>query len=107
MITVLYGGHLVLAGQLTIGELAGCMLYLQLIQGPMRQVGFIVNQYARSQAAGDRIFEILDAESAVQEKPDAVALTEPKGEVVFDHVSFGYDNVSAVLRDVNIVAEPG
>jgi len=107
VITVLYGGHLVLAGQLSIGELAGCMLYLQLIQGPMRQVGFIVNQYARSQAAGERIFEILDAESAVQEKPDAVELTEPKGEVIFDHVSFGYDNVSAVLRDVDIIAKPG
>lgn len=107
VITVWYGGHLVLQGQLSIGELAGCMLYLQLIQGPMRQVGFIVNQYARSQASGARIFEILDAESAVKEKPDAAALTDPKGEVVFDHVSFSYDNLSAVLRDVDIVAKPG
>jgi ATP-binding cassette, subfamily B, multidrug efflux pump len=107
VITVFYGGHLVLAGQLSIGELAGCMLYLQLIQGPMRQVGFIVNQYARSQAAGERIFEILDAESAVKEKPDAIELKDAKGEVVFDNVSFGYDSVSAVLRNVNIVAKPG
>jgi ABC-type multidrug transport system fused ATPase/permease subunit len=107
VVTVFYGGHLVLAGQLSIGELAGCMLYLQLIQGPMRQVGFIVNQYARSQAAGERIFEILDAESAVKEKPDAVLLTDPKGEVRFEHVSFGYNSISAVLDDINIEAKPG
>ena len=107
VITVFYGGHLVLAGQLSIGELAGCMLYLQLIQGPMRQVGFIVNQYARSQAAGERIFEILDAESAVKEKPDAVELSNPKGEVRFDNVSFGYNSISAVLRGINIDAKPG
>jgi ABC-type multidrug transport system fused ATPase/permease subunit len=107
VITVFYGGQLVIAGQLSIGELAGCMLYLQLIQGPMRQIGFIVNQYARSQAAGDRIFEILDAESAVKEKPDAVELKDPKGEVQFDHVAFGYDSISAVLRDISIDAKPG
>jgi ABC-type multidrug transport system fused ATPase/permease subunit len=107
VITVFYGGHLVLQGQLTIGELAACMLYLQIIQGPMRQVGFIVNQFARSQAAGVRIYEILDAESAVKERPDAIELKEATGEVVFDHVSFGYDSVSAVLREVSIVAKPG
>jgi len=107
VITLFYGGHLYLQGQLTIGELAACMLYLQIIQGPMRQVGFIVNQFARSQAAGERIYEILDAESAVKEKPDAVELKDSKGEVIFDRVSFGYDAVSAVLRDVDIVAKPG
>jgi ABC-type multidrug transport system fused ATPase/permease subunit len=107
VITVFYGGHLVLQNQLTLGELAACMLYLQLIQGPMRQVGFIVNTFARSQAAGERIFEIIDAESAVKEKPDAIELKEAKGEVTFDHVSFGYDAVSAVLKDVNILARPG
>jgi ATP-binding cassette subfamily B protein len=107
VLTVFYGGHLVLAGQLSIGELAGCMLYLQLIQGPMRQVGFIVNQYARSQAAGERIFEILDAESAVKEKPNAYELTNPKGEVHFDNVSFGYNSISAVLNGINIDAKPG
>jgi ABC-type multidrug transport system fused ATPase/permease subunit len=107
VLTVFYGGHLVLAGQLNIGELAGCMLYLQLIQGPMRQVGFIVNQYARSQAAGERIFEILDAESAVKEKPNAIELSDPKGEVRFEDVSFGYNSISAVLKGIDIEAKPG
>lgn len=106
-VTVAYGGHLVLAGKLTIGELTAFVLYEQAIQGPMRQVGWMVNIFARSQAGGARIYEIIDAESAVKEKPDAIALTEPKGDVVFEHVSFGYDAISAVLDDINIVAKPG
>jgi ABC-type multidrug transport system fused ATPase/permease subunit len=107
VVTILYGGHLVLAGQLTVGELAAFMLYEQLIQLPMRQIGFIVNIFARAQAAGERIYEIIDAESAVKEKPDALELKDPKGEVVFDNVSFSYDSVSAVLKDINITARPG
>jgi ABC-type multidrug transport system fused ATPase/permease subunit len=107
VVTILYGGHLVLEGHMTIGTLAAFMLYEQLIQLPMRQIGFIVNIFARAQAAGGRIYEIIDAESAVKEKPDALELTDPKGEVVFDDVSFSYDRVSAVLRDINITAKPG
>jgi ATP-binding cassette subfamily B protein len=107
VVTILYGGHLVLAGQLTVGELAAFMLYEQLIQLPMRQIGFIVNIMARAQAAGERIYEIIDAESAVKEKTDAIELEDPKGEVVFDSVSFGYDAVSAVLTDIKITAKPG
>jgi ABC-type multidrug transport system fused ATPase/permease subunit len=106
-VTVFYGGHLVLNGQLTIGGLTAFVLYQQLIQGPMRQVGFMVNIFARSQSAGERIYEIIDAESAVKEKPDALTLTDSKGEVVFEDVSFGYDAISAVLKDVNIHARPG
>lgn len=107
VITIFFGGHLVLQGQLTIGELTTFVLLQQNIQAPMRQVGFMVNMFARAQAGGDRIYEIIDAESAVQQKPDAIDLKDPMGEVIFDHVSFSYDSVSAVLKDINIVAKPG
>jgi ATP-binding cassette subfamily B protein len=78
-----------------------------MLQLPVRSIGFITMLWARAQSSGARIYEILDAESAVREKPGAAELTGVKGHVRFDHVSFGYDAISPVLRDVTIDAQPG
>jgi ABC-type multidrug transport system fused ATPase/permease subunit len=101
------GAYMITRGNLTYGELTGFLLYLSLLIMPMRMLGFIVQMFARAGASGDRIFEILDAESAVREKPDARPLENVQGRVTFDHVSFGYDAISPVLRDVTFEAEPG
>jgi len=105
--TIWVGGHEIAAGRLTSGGLASFALYLTLLQQPVRGLGMVVNQMARAYSAGKRIFEILDAESAVKEAANAPELSDVKGHVVFDHVSFGYNKTSPVLKDVNIDAKPG
>jgi len=105
--TLWVGGIQVTRNNLEIGELAAFLLYLSILQQPVRILGWIIMVVVRANAAGQRIYEIIDAESAVQEKPDAVALTAPQGHVRFENVSFGYDSVSAVLRDIGIDARPG
>jgi ATP-binding cassette subfamily B protein len=62
--------------------------------------------YSRAAPAADRIYEILDAESAVKEKPDAGDLTDATGAVRFENVSFRYNAVSPVLDDVSFEAKP-
>ena len=62
------------AGNMNVGDVVAFQLYLTLRQVPVRTVGFIVNTFARANSGGARIFEILDAESAVQERPGATAL---------------------------------
>jgi ATP-binding cassette subfamily B protein len=95
------------AGNMTPGELTAFQLYLTLMQVPVRSIGFIINIFARAHSAGNRVFEILDAQSPVEENADAVPLRAEHGEVRFEHVSFAYDEGTPVLRDVNIVAKPG
>ncbi len=103
-----YGGHEVINGRLSLGGLVAFLGYLAMLAMPVRALGWMANLTARAISSGERVFEILDAESAVQEKPDARPLSQPvQGRVTFDHVSFGYDAISAVLRDVSIAAEPG
>ncbi|HEX5139577.1 MAG TPA: ABC transporter ATP-binding protein [Dehalococcoidia bacterium] len=101
------GALMITNGDLTAGQLTAFLAYLTLMIMPMRMLGFIVQMFARAGASGERIFEILDAESAVIEKPDARTLSDIHGHVTFDHVSFSYDAVSAVLRDVTFEAEAG
>jgi ATP-binding cassette subfamily B protein len=104
---IIFGAFEVRDGRLTIGELSAFTLYLQMLAQPVRMLGFIVTMYSRASAAGERIFEVLDTESAVQDKPNAVDVGRLQGAVRFDHVSFGYDAISPVLRDVSFEAKPG
>ncbi len=105
--TLWVGGTEVAAGRMEIGELAAFLLYLAVLQMPVRVLGWIIMVASRANAAGQRIYEILDAESAVKEKSDAVELTSVKGEVVFNDVSFSYDSISPVLANVDLHARPG
>jgi ATP-binding cassette subfamily B protein len=105
--TLWVGGVLVSNGSMDIGELAAFLLYLTILQQPVRVLGWIIMVISRANAAGERIYEIIDAESAVQEKPGAAELADAAGHVRFENVSFGYDALSPVLKDINIDARPG
>ena len=101
------GAYFITQGDLSYGGLIEFLFYQSLLIMPMRMLGMIVQQFARAGASGDRIFDVLDTESAVQEQPDAKPLEDVKGRVRFEGVSFGYDAVSPVLNDVTFEAEAG
>jgi len=107
------GGHQIINGQLTTGELAQFVLYSGMMAMPIRMLGFMVNIVSRGMSAGERIYEVLDTESAVKEKPDAIVLNNAKGNVNFDNVSFKYTTMNKnehpryVLQNVSLNAQPG
>jgi ATP-binding cassette subfamily B protein len=102
-----YGGSQVIAGALSIGSLIAFYLYITRIAQPVRMLGNISNMLLRANAAGGRVFETIDAQIAVHDKPDAIEITQLKGHVQFDHVSFGYDEKNLVLSDINLEVKPG
>ena len=102
-----YGGRQVIGGTMTPGDLAEFIFYLQILAMPVRMSGWLVNSYARAASAGERMFEILDAKSPVQEEKKAIVMPRPKGHVSFENVSFSYDGQREVLRNLNIEARPG
>ena len=101
------GAWYITQGSLAAGELGYFLIALQILQMPVRMLGFMITSFSRAIAAGGRVFEVLDSRSAVQERPGAVPVENAQGHVRFRDVSFGYDNVSAVLRDIDIDAPPG
>jgi ABC-type multidrug transport system fused ATPase/permease subunit len=105
--TLWFGGREVVNGNLDIGGLTAFLLYLSILNMPVRMLGWIVMISSRAQSAGQRVFEILDAESAVKEKPGALELAAVRGDVRFENVSFGYDVISPVLKGVDLEAKPG
>jgi ATP-binding cassette subfamily B protein len=105
-IILLYGGNLAMQGRLTVGTLVAFNSYLGMLAMPVQRLGWLVNMAAEAFASGERIFEILDAESPVREKPDAVDLPPGEGRVEFRDVCFSYGD-EPVLQEVRLVAEPG
>ncbi len=102
-----YGGRQVIAGSLTMGGLTQFILYLGMMAMPIRRLGFTINLFSRTASAGQRILEILDTESPVQEKSNAIELIGVKGEVSFENVSFRYNSVAPVLNNISFSVQPG
>jgi ATP-binding cassette subfamily B protein len=102
-----YGGTLVIRGQLTLGELIAFTTYLGQLVLPVRRIGLIIPAISMAVASGERVFDILDTPSEVQDAPDAIPLPPVQGHVVFDHVSFGYLRRHRVLNDVSFEAKAG
>lgn len=102
-----YGGRLVITGELTLGEFVAFNAYLSQLAGRVRMLGRMVPFMTEAAASGERIFEILDAESEVKEAPDAKPLPPLQGRVRFDNVSFSYFGRRTVLDGIRIDADPG
>lgn len=103
------GGHRVIDGQLSIGDLVAFNVYLTLLVWPLRNIGMIVALGQRAAAALVRIQEVLSTESLVIDpvKPRTLPTSSPVGAVNFDHVQFGYDPAYPVLRNFNLTIGAG
>ena len=100
-----YGGWEVLRGDLSVGEMATFMLFLNQLTFPVRMAGFIINSFSRAISSGRRLFDVLEAKSPVSERDDALELGRAEGTVRFENVSFGYDPRTPALSNVTITAE--
>lgn len=106
-ITVSVGALFISQGTINAGVVTAFLLWLTMLQMPVRMLGFMITMFSRAIAAGERVFEVLDTQSAVQEKGDALDLVDARGHVRFENVSFSYSSTSPVLSDIDIDAPPG
>ena len=132
-----FGGNLVIGGDLTVGEITASINYLIFSLFPMLMLGGMIGPLSAADASAGRIWEVLDSTADVQDRPQARALPNVQGRVAFENVSFSYEpplrrlptdsettalskneNASAlestpepsqglVLKNINLVAEPG
>jgi len=89
-LTLLYGGYLAIDGAVTVGTIITFSSYVLLLQAPFRMLGFFMIMSQRAAASAQRIFEILDTPADITDRPGAVDLVDPTGDVRFDDVRFSY-----------------
>jgi ABC-type multidrug transport system fused ATPase/permease subunit len=106
---LLYGGNQVLDGDsaVTIGVLASFVFYLQSFFDPIQSLSQLYTTYQAGMAALDKIFELLDEEPDLVEKPDAIELPRIRGEIEFDDVTFAYQGDNPALCSIDLHIPPG
>jgi ATP-binding cassette, subfamily B, bacterial MsbA len=102
-----YTGHRVIDGSLAIGTLTGFLLYGITIGGSLATIASLYGQFREGTGAVTRVFEIIDTEPTVVDRPGAVPLDGTIGAIRLDGVSFAYDGERHVLRDVDLEIRPG
>ncbi len=103
-----FGGRQIIESTLTLGEWQKFSLYLVYVFFPLGQLGFIISLMAQAGASAQRIFEILDTQNEVENKPNAITLTDVQGYVKFDDVTFRYfKGGEPVLSHVSFETHPG
>ncbi len=105
-----YGGYLVLAYTpplVSVGVIVSFLNYVGRFYDPIRELANLFGQFQSALAGAERIFELLDRDPQLEDKPDAVDLPPAQGRVMFDQVSFAYVEGEPVLDGVSIDVEPG
>jgi subfamily B ATP-binding cassette protein MsbA len=102
-----YGGSLVQGGTMTSGQLVAFTFYIGFVFNPAVRVVDFNNALQWAVSAMDRVFQTLDTRPEIEDKPDAIALPEVRGEVVFDNVTFQYTDETTAIRNITLRVRPG
>jgi ATP-binding cassette, subfamily B, bacterial len=102
-----FGGHQVISGNLTVGDIVAANLYVLMMIWPLRMVGMLLAQLPRSAAAAGRINDVLVTDAAIEDAPHAKPLPAGPGEVRFEQVTFGYGPGRRVLEGMDLVVPGG
>lgn len=107
VIVVAFGGWLALQHSLSVSDIVGFLLYLSLFYQPISALARVTEDLQLAIAGADRVFEVLDIEPDIIDNPDAVDISNCKGEITFRDVSFSYLSSVPVLQNISFTAEQG
>lgn len=106
-LTATIGGILCLMGHMSIGGLTVFVNYSRQFSRPINEISMQVNTIFSALAGAERVFMVMDEKGEEEDLEDAVSVTDIKGDVVMEHVNFGYDEDKIILQDINLYAHAG
>jgi subfamily B ATP-binding cassette protein MsbA len=101
------GADLILAGAMTVGALTVYLAYLTKFFKPVKDLATTTNAIAQAAVGVDRVRAILEADTIIPQKEDGIEARSLKGDIVFEHVAFGYSVDATILGDVNFHVKAG
>lgn len=101
------GGIAVIRGKVTIGNIQAFIQYSREFSHPIVQTSNIANIIQSTIAAAERVFEVLDEAEQIPDQKDLLHLDQPKGDVKFKHIKFGYSEEKILIEDISIDAKKG
>jgi ATP-binding cassette subfamily B protein len=107
VVIAVLGGLRVASGTMSLGDVQAFIQYSRQFTQPLTQVASMANLLQSGVASAERVFEVLDAAEQLPDDATPEKVTDARGRVAFEHVSFSYDPDKPLITDLSLVAEPG
>lgn len=107
LLVLVFGAWLSFSGQLSYGQLVGFVLYVNVLFKPIDKISAILELYPKGMAGFKRFTELMDQDPDVEDERDAIEVASLKGDIVFQNVSFSYDENKPVLQEINLSVRRG
>lgn len=107
LFTLIFGSYYVIQGELTNGQFVGFILLANVFVRPIEKVNNMIESYPKGIAGFKRLTEELDKKPNILDRPDAIAVKELKGDILYRDVSFSYGGEKPVLDHINLAIAPG
>ena len=107
VVIAIIAGRAMLNGTMTVGVVQAFFQYINQAAEPLTEASYMVNSLQAAFASAKRTFELLDEEEEIPDPASPVTLERAKGEIQFDHISFGYDPSKLLMKDISFTAHPG
>ncbi len=102
-----FGALLFLAGQMSVGSISSFILYSRKFSGPINEAANIMSELQSALAAAERVFRMIDEQAEAPDSENAQELMQVSGDVLLDHIYFGYTKERQIIKDLTLHAQPG
>ncbi len=107
IVVIIFGGIFVYYGEVTSGELVGFLLYVSMFLQPIRKLTNLIENYQKGMSGFARFVETLNIDPDIKDNPNAINIDKVKGNIIFDNISFSYNNKEKVLENINLSISAG
>ncbi len=106
-VIILMAGRALIGGSMTVGVMQALFQYMSIAAEPMTEASYMINSLQGAIAAADRTFDLLDEQEEIRDVDSPTELESARGEIAFEHVSFGYEPDRLLMKDISFTAHPG
>jgi ATP-binding cassette subfamily B protein len=107
LVVMIAGAYFVMQGQLSNGGFVSFILLVGVFFRPVEKINSVIEMYPKGMAGFKRYLELLDTDPDIQDRPDAIAVADLKGDIRYENVTFGYTPDRPVLEQLSLQIHPG
>lgn len=107
LLVLAYGGYLITQGNAQYGDVVGFLLYVNILLMPIKRFATLIELFQKGMSGFERFCQTMDIHPDIDDEDDAIDIPEVKGEIVFDHISFSYEDYKTIINDLSLTVRPG
>lgn len=107
LLVLSYGGFLIYHGQAKYGDVIGFLLYVNILLAPIKRFATLIELFQKGMTGFERFCQTMDIKPDIDDSEDSIEIEDVNGEIVFDKISFSYDDFKTIIKDLSLKVCPG